>query len=133
MLKMKRRTSLLAALLCLSLSGFMSCSPAGTSSSSTAPATVLTDTDPAANATVTAPVPMVHVIFNSKVDPKASGLEITTADGSKVDMGEIMPMSDTILMATPKTPLPAGQYTVKWHAVGADSKPLQGQFAFTVQ
>jgi len=76
---------------------------------------------------------MVHVIFNSKVDPKASGLEITTADGSKVDMGEIMPMSDTILMATPKTPLPAGQYTVKWHAVGADSKPLQGQFAFTVQ
>ncbi len=132
---MKRHKPLLAALLCLSMSALASCSPAGTPSSSTPPAsaTALSGTDPAPNATVTAPVPMIHVMFNSKIDPQASGVEITTADGSKVDVSEIMPLGDTMLMATPKTPLPAGQYTVKWHTVGADSKPLEGEFAFTVQ
>jgi len=90
-------------------------------------------TDPASNASVKAPLAMIHVMFNTKVDPKVSGFDVTTADGKRVDVGEAMPMGDTMLMAMPKTPLPAGTYKVKWHAAGTDAKTVQGEFAFTVQ
>jgi len=92
-----------------------------------------TMTDPAPNARVPGPLPMVHVIFNGPVDPKASGFEITKADGTRVDVQEVAPMGASILMATPKSPLPAGNYKVKWHTAGADSKKLEGEFTFTVQ
>jgi methionine-rich copper-binding protein CopC len=93
----------------------------------------LTMTDPAAGASLKAPVPMIHVMFNGPVDPKKSGFEVTKADGSRVDVGEAMPMGANILMAMPKTPLPAGSYKVKWHADGAGAKTVQGEFSFTVQ
>jgi len=48
-----------------------------------------TMTDPAPNARVPAPLPMVHVIFNGPVDPKASGFEITKSDGTRVDVQEV--------------------------------------------
>ena len=94
------------------------------------PAMVMTE--PAANATVKGSVPMIHVMFNGPVDPKASKFEVTKADGSRVDVGDAMPMGATMLMAMPKTPLPAGAYRVKWHTV-ASSKTLEGEFSFSVQ
>ena len=96
-------------------------------------ALAVTGTDPTADASVPAPLPMIHVMFNGKIDSKVSGVEVATADGKPVEMGEVMPLGDSMLMATPKTPLPAGQYRVKWHAAGADAKTIQGEFAFTVQ
>jgi methionine-rich copper-binding protein CopC len=92
-----------------------------------------TMTDPAPNARVPGPLPMVHVIFNGPVDPKASGFEITKSDGTRVDVQEVAPMGASILMATPKSPLPPGNYKVKWHTAGADAKKLEGEFSFTVQ
>jgi len=93
----------------------------------------VTMTDPAAGASVKAPLSMIHVMFNGPVDPKTSGFEVTRSDGTRVDVGDAMPMGANMLMAMPKTPLPAGVYKVKWHAAGADSKTLQGEFSFTVQ
>ena len=97
--------------------------------------TSLVMTDPSANARVTAPVQMIHVMFSQPVDPKASSFEVTTSDGKAVDVGEAMSMGSdgTMLMAMSKTPLPAGTYRVKWHTVAANSQPLQGEFTFTVQ
>lgn len=108
---------------------------AGDVMAAAAPAAPLaaTMTDPAPNAHVPAPLPMVHVIFNGPVDPKSSGFEITKSDGTRVDVQDVMPMGDSILMATPKAPLPAGNYRVKWHTAGADAKKLEGEFSFTVQ
>ena len=92
-----------------------------------------TMTDPQANARIPGPLPMVHVMFNGPVDPKASGFEITKSDGTRVDVQEVAPMGASILMATPKAPLAAGNYKVKWHTAGADAKKLEGEFSFTVQ
>ena len=92
-----------------------------------------TMTDPQPNARVPAPLPMVHVIFNGPVDPKASSFEITKSDGTRVDVQEVAPMGASILMATPKAPLAPGNYKVKWHTAGADAKKLEGEFYFTVQ
>ena len=38
-----------------------------------------------------------------------------------------------LLMAMPKTPLPAGTYHVTWHVNGTNGNPLQGRFTFTAQ
>jgi len=89
-------------------------------------------TEPEDKARVKGPLPMVHVMFREAIDLKQSGLEVTKSDGTRVEVGEPMPMGDTILMAMPKTPLPAGSYTVKWHAA-AGAKKLAGAFSFTVQ
>ena len=92
-------------------------------------------TDPSPNARVSAPVQMIHVVFNQPVDVKASGFDVTTSDGKAVDVGNAMPMGSDgkMLMAMPKTPLPAGTYRVKWHTIAANSQPLQGEFSFTAQ
>ncbi len=78
---------------------------------------------------------MIHVMFSQPVDVKAYGFEVTTSDGKAIDVGNAMPMGNDgkMLMAMPKTPLPAGSYRVRWHAVGANAQPLQGDFSFTVQ
>lgn len=92
-------------------------------------------TDPSPNARVSAPLHMIHVMFSQPVDVKASGFDVTTSDGKKVDVGGAMPMGNDgkMLMAMPKTPLPAGTYKVKWHTVAANAQALQGEFTFTVQ
>ena len=92
-------------------------------------------TDPSPDSRVSAPLRMIHVMFSQPVDVKASGFEVTTSDGKTVDVGDAMPMGSDgkMLMAMPKTPLPAGTYRVKWHTVGANSQTLQGEFSFTVQ
>src|SRR4029079_16040947 len=96
----------------------------------TPPALVMTD--PAATAAVQGPLPMIHVMFNGPVDPKASTFEVTKSDGSHIYVGEAMPMGATMLMAMPKTPRPAGTSKVKWHTV-ASSKTLEGEFSFSVR
>jgi len=98
-----------------------------------APPLAATVTDPVANARIPGPLPMLHVMFNGPVDPKASGFEITKSDGTRVEVQEVAPMGASILMATPKAPLTAGTYKVKWHTAGANAKKLEGEFSFTVQ
>jgi methionine-rich copper-binding protein CopC len=92
-------------------------------------------TDPAANATVKAPLYMIHLMFNRPVDVKSAVFDVTDKNGKKVDVGQAMPMGNDgkMVMAMPKDPLPAGTYNVKWHATGPDGKPLQGEFTFTAQ
>ena len=96
-------------------------------------APALVGTDPAGNATVKAPLPMIHVMFNAPVDPKTATFDVSKSDGTRIDVGEAMPMGANMLMAMPKTPLPAGDYTVKWRATVGGAKPLEGTFAFKVQ
>jgi hypothetical protein len=109
--------------------------PAASAAPPSTGATSLIMTDPEPNARVSGPLHMIHVMFSQPVDAKASGFEVTAGDGKAVDVGNAMPMGDDgrMLMAMPKTPLPAGTYRVRWRTVGADSKPLQGEFSFTVQ
>jgi len=91
-------------------------------------------TDPDANAVVETPE-MIHVLFHDPVDMKTAAMSVTDRAGKPVDVGAAMPMGTDgkLMMAVPKTPLKPGSYIVKWQVKGADGKPLQGQFAFTVK
>jgi methionine-rich copper-binding protein CopC len=91
--------------------------------------------DPAPNATVQAPLYMIHVFFPAPVDMKTAKLTVTDKTGKAVDVGEAMPMGTDgkTVMAMPKEPLPAGSYDVKWQAAGTDGKELKGAFSFTAK
>jgi copper resistance protein C len=92
-------------------------------------------TDPGANATVKAPLEMIHVLFHNPVDMKTARMSVTDKNGKPVDVGTAMQMGTDgkLLMAMPKTPLPAGTYHVTWQVKGTNGNPLQGQFTFTAQ
>jgi methionine-rich copper-binding protein CopC len=92
-------------------------------------------TDPDANATVKAPLEMIHVLFHDPVDMKTARMSVTDKNGKPVDVGPAMQMGTDgkLLMAMPKTPLPAGTYHVTWQVRGPNGAPLQGQFTFTAK
>ena len=104
-------------------------------SAALAAASPTVSTDPDANATVKAPLEMIHVLFHDPVDMKTARMSVTDKNGKPVDVGPAMQMGTDgkLLMAMPKTPLPAGTYHVTWQVKGPNGNPLQGQFTFTAQ
>ncbi|WMJ69358.1 copper homeostasis periplasmic binding protein CopC [Stenotrophomonas sp. 24(2023)] len=91
---------------------------------------------PAADASV-APTAQIELAFNEPVMPRATQIQLSMGHGN---MQMAMPTSQQqvlddgrTLRATFKTPLPAGSYTLQWRAVGQDSHPMTGSFAFTVK
>ncbi|HEX3486371.1 MAG TPA: copper resistance CopC family protein [Micropepsaceae bacterium] len=93
------------------------------------------ESDPAPNATVKAPLEMIHVLFHNPVDLKTAAMSVTGKDGKPIDVGKAMAMGTDgkLMMAMPSKPLPAGTYNVIWSVMGNDGKPLQGRFTFTAK
>lgn len=89
-------------------------------------------TDPAKGAAVKSPS-AVHVTFSEAVNPAFTGGEIDGADGKPVAAGKPAFDAAKTEMTLPVTgALKPGAYTVKWHAVAADTHRSQGAFGFTV-
>ena len=90
----------------------------------------LLNSAPVAGATAAAPKQLA-LSFSEKLEPKFSGLELTKADGAKVDVSTAV--TDKAMTATPKAPLAAGAYKVMWHAVATDGHKTNGDYGFTVK
>lgn len=91
----------------------------------------LVSSNPAANTTVAAPKAII-LKFDEKLQPKFSGANLAMpgmATAAKVSVGK----DGKTMMVQPKKPLMAGAYTVKWHAVTADTHRSQGTYTFTVR
>ena len=121
------------ALSVLPLSLLIANAALGAAPASSPPSQVMSDPEP--NSRVQAPVYMIHVMFPNPVDTKTVRMDVTDKGGKPVVVGEVMPMGidGKTMMAMPKEPLPAGGYTVKWRAAGADGKQQEGEFSFTAQ
>jgi copper resistance protein C len=92
----------------------------------------MTGSDPAKGAAVKAPS-AIHVTFSEAVNPAFTGIALTDAAGHAALLGK--PGFDapkTTLAASVTGPLKPGAYTVKWHAVAADTHRSAGSFTFTV-
>ena len=89
-------------------------------------------TDPAKGAAVKSPA-AVHVSFSEAVKPAFTGGEIDGPDGKAVRTGKPAFDAARMEMTLPVDgALKPGAYTVKWHAVAADTHRSQGAFGFTV-
>jgi len=101
----------------------------------------LMSSTPAANATVEKPA-KIELRFSEKLVAPFSGVELvmTGMPGmpghGPMKMGGIKTAVGTdgkTLIATPKSPLPAGDYKLNWHAVAGDSHRIDGSFTFHVK
>jgi len=100
----------------------------------------LLSTDPAANATV-APTQRIELHFSEKLVPAFTGGQVAMTDMPGMRMKGPMAMTatssigpdGTTLVIALARPLPAGSYTVNWHAVASDTHRVEGSLAFRVQ
>ena len=103
--------------------------------------TALISSSPAANATVAKPGKVV-LTFNEKVVANFSGAELVMT--AMPGMADHQPMPITgftsamsadgkTLTLTMRRALTPGTYQLKWHAAGADTHRMEGDFTFTVK
>ena len=90
---------------------------------------------PEVNAVITSGPSEIRLIFSEKLEPSFSGAELKTQAGQKVVTPQtVSDPKDTRQLIIPlPSPLPAGTYSVDWHAVAADSHPVKGNYSFTVK
>lgn len=94
---------------------------------------------PAANATVARPT-RLSLTFSEPVVAASSGIDLVMTGMPGMADHPPMPIKGFATTATGPTiaatlprPLPAGTYTLKWHAVTADQHRVEGTYTFTVR
>ena len=76
----------------------------------------------------------VKIWFTQNLEPAFSKLEVQDAQGNEVDKGDAhLDDKDKSLFLVSLPKLPAGTYTVIWHAVSVDTHKTQGRFEFTIK
>jgi methionine-rich copper-binding protein CopC len=90
--------------------------------------------DPAVGSTVPAPPAVIHLWFTQELEPAFSWVTVSDRSGASVNDGSatIDPSNKSELTLKLK-PLPAGTYTVKWHALSVDTHTTEGDFTFQVK
>ncbi len=88
---------------------------------------------PGVGSTVTAAPATVTLVFSEGVEPTFSTIAVSDARGARFDSGDprTAPGDEKTLIVALKA-LPAGVYTVEWHATSVDTHKTQGKFTFTV-
>jgi methionine-rich copper-binding protein CopC len=90
---------------------------------------------PAVGGTVSASPSEIRITFSEGVEPRFSGIVLTTQTGAAVPVGKssVDPNDDTTLITPVPQALKPGLYTVNWRAVAVDTHKTQGSFQFTIQ
>jgi len=87
---------------------------------------------PAENTAVAAPTEL-SVKFSEGVVLKFTGVTLTGPAGAvPLGGGSLDPKDDTVLLVPVPSSLPAGSYTVAWHALSSDGHKSSGSYSFTV-
>ncbi len=96
---------------------------------------------PAANSN-TATTDQLKLTFSETLVPQFSGMSILMTDMPGMKMTSPMSVGKVTssvgadgktLVGTLQSPLPAGTYTLGWHAVTADTHRVEGSYSFTVK
>ncbi len=114
------RTFLTAALLLLAVSS-------GTAAHAHA---FLDHASPLVGGTVAAAPREVSLWFTQSIEPAFSRVEVTDANGARVDQGKAQVNGSTMRVGL--KPLGAGTYRVHWHILSVDTHTTQGSFTFHV-
>lgn len=96
---------------------------------------LLTSSNPPANGSMTTSPTEIRLNFSEGVVPKFSGVVLKDESGKAVATGTAtIDSKDKKQLVIPlSTPLPAGRYTVSWHAVSEDTHRLNGEYSFKVE
>jgi methionine-rich copper-binding protein CopC len=77
----------------------------------------------------------IRLSFSEALVAKFSGLDLKDQDGKRVETGPAAsdPKDGKQLIVLVKATLPAGRYTVEWHAVSEDTHRVKGRYSFEVK
>jgi methionine-rich copper-binding protein CopC len=90
--------------------------------------------EPKVGSSVTNSPTEIKVWFTQNLEPAFSKLEVRDAKGEEVDKKDAhLDDKNPSLFIVSLPPLPAGTYTVIWHAVSVDTHKTQGHFEFTIK
>ncbi|OYZ43674.1 MAG: copper resistance protein CopC [Novosphingobium sp. 16-62-11] len=99
----------------------------------------LVSASPAANTAVAKPTKLTLTFSENLVGP-LSGIELVMTGMPGMANHAPMPIKGfkseakgKVLTVTLPRALPAGTYSLKWHAVAGDQHRIEGQYAFTVR
>ena len=88
---------------------------------------------PADGATVTAAPSVLTLTFSEGVALKFTGITLAGPSGPVTPGAATLDAAGTTLSLPLDAPLPAGSYSVAWHALSTDGHKTTGTYAFTVQ
>jgi copper resistance protein C len=79
--------------------------------------------------TATAPKEVV-LFYTQNLEPAFSSVEVSDANGARVDQGK--PRISASTMRVGVKPLPPGTYRVRWQVLSVDTHTTEGNFTFSV-
>jgi copper resistance protein C len=98
--------------------------------------TTVVHSNPADGATLAASPSTVTAQFSEELETKGSTMVVLDAGGKQVSDGDgkvdLNDANHATMLASLPSALPAGAYTVKWHALLTDGDASDGSFKFTV-
>ena len=94
----------------------------------------LVNSNPAANAKVTAAPKTITLTFSGKVAPAFSKFELVMPEhgGMKVPVKTTVSKDGKSIIGTVSTPLTAGAYKIAWTIASVDGHKMNGEVPFTV-
>jgi copper resistance protein C len=89
---------------------------------------------PLVGGTVPASPKEIRLTFTEAIEPRFSGIDLTTGDGRMIATGAAVVDAGNdkqlVLFVPPLTP---GRYRVHWHVVSVDTHRTEGEYSFTVE
>jgi methionine-rich copper-binding protein CopC len=85
---------------------------------------------PLVGSTVPTAPHQVSLTFTQSLEPAFSTVEVTDANGARVDQGKAQVSGNTMQIGLKA--LPPGSYKVQWHALSVDTHTTQGAFSFHI-
>jgi copper resistance protein C len=93
----------------------------------------LNHASPAVGSSVPTAPTAVTMWFTEQLEPTFTTATVTDKSGNNVDSGPAtVDTQNPTVLRVPLKPLPAGTYTVTWHALSVDTHRTQGHFTFNV-
>jgi len=92
--------------------------------------TVLDHASPVVGSTVASAPREVALTFTQNLEAGFSSVQVTDANGARVDQGKPQISGNTMRVGLKS--LPQGTYRVRWQALSVDTHKMEGSFTFTV-
>src|SRR5271168_2936225 len=86
--------------------------------------------EPRVGSTVPTAPRELSLSYTQKLEPAFSSVEVTDANGARVDLGK--PSISSSVMRVGLKPLSPGTYRVRWHVLSVDTHTTEGSFTFQV-
>ncbi len=94
--------------------------------------TALSSSDPAEDATVTAPPAAIVLTFNEHISPQFANVVLSSADGRNWISGSPQVQGQRLTAAVGPDRPGNGVYTVGYRVVSADGHPVTGSYSFII-